>query len=159
MMWQILGCNSSWKSIHLLRHTKMWYYEIMRLYAVRCNHDVLLMPINGFSNATTYTVLCHFSVKKHPPDYSYSACLILRLRLCSNFLGLICLHQDGMTALIFASGGGYHHVMDSLIQAGASINHESAVRTWHNLYRERYDREGSRYKQEDWRPVGWQGHS
>jgi ankyrin repeat protein len=34
-----------------------------------------------------------------------------------------------MTALIWASGAGHHHVMDSLIQAGASIDHESAVRT------------------------------
>ena len=41
---------------------------------VRCSHDVLLMAINGLSNATNYTILCH---------YSYSACLILRFCLCS----------------------------------------------------------------------------
>jgi hypothetical protein len=34
-----------------------------------------------------------------------------------------------MTGLMLASGVGHHHVMESLIQAGASIDHESAVRT------------------------------
>ena len=54
-----------------------------------------------------------------------------------------------MTALILASGIGHHNVMDSLIQAGASINHESAVRTLHNSYYVRHEREESRYKHED----------
>ena len=45
MMWLIHGCNSSWESIRVLRHIKMWYFEIMRLYEVRCNLDVLLLAI------------------------------------------------------------------------------------------------------------------
>ena len=101
----------------------MRYFEIMRLYAVRCNHDVLLMPINGLSNATSYTVLCHFSVQKHPPDYSYSACLILRLY----FLGLLCLHQDGMTALMFASKLIDIALVDFLLTKGANTESSDKV--------------------------------
>ena len=95
----------------------------MRLYAVRCNHDVLLMPISGLSNATTYTVLCHFSVQKHPPDYSYSACLIL----CLYFLALICLHQNGMTDLMVASRLGHITMVDFLLTKGANTDAQDEV--------------------------------
>ena len=55
-----------------------------------------------------------------------------------------------MTALIFASSRGHHHVIHSLIQAGASVDRKcDMVRRLHNLYRERHEREESRYKHED----------
>ena len=77
----------------------------------------------------------------------------------SNFLGLICMYQDGMTALMWASSRGQHHVIPSLIQAGASIDRKCRwVCTWHNSYRERHEREESRYKHEDWQPAGKQRH-
>ena len=54
-----------------------------------------------------------------------------------------------MTALMWASDAGHHHVIHSPIQAGASIDRKSGeVSTWHNSY-ERHDREESRYKQGD----------
>ena len=55
-----------------------------------------------------------------------------------------------MTALMLASRAGHHHVVDRLIQAGASVDRKlGTVRTLHSSYHERYDGEESRYKQED----------
>ena len=55
-----------------------------------------------------------------------------------------------MTALMWASRAGHYDVMDSLIQAGASVDRQLGwVRRLHNLYHERHERDDSRYKQVD----------
>ena len=104
-------------------------FRIMRhklICTLPCKYDVLLLTIDGLSNAMNNTVLCHFSVKSlYPitlsPLASYCDCVCV----VSNFLGLICMYQDGMTALMLASRAGHHHVVDSLIQAGASVDRKS----------------------------------
>jgi ankyrin repeat protein len=62
-------------------------------------------------------------VQKHPPGYSYSACLILSLY----FLGLIFLHQYGVTALMCASGLGDIPMVDFLLTKGANIASQTKV--------------------------------
>ena len=55
------------------------------------------------------------------------------------------MYQNGITALMCASGAGHYDVMHRLIQAGASIDRKCGeVRMLHNIYYERHDKEESR---------------
>jgi ankyrin repeat protein len=38
----------------------------------------------------------------------------------SNFLGLICMHQDGMTALMWAVKGNHRRSVERLLDGGAN---------------------------------------
>jgi hypothetical protein len=53
--------------------------------------------------------------------------VIVIVIVCSNFLGLICLHQDGMTALLIASGRGDIPMVDLLLTKGANIASQTTV--------------------------------
>ena len=117
------------RGFEIVRHILLLYCTLQSW----SRHSVILLLFSRILIAQRVLSLCGSFI------WGISGCLAYRhtdttpasccVCVLSYFLGLICLHQNGMTALMFASCYGSTATLDLLLTRGANI--ESHNKVWY----------------------------